>query len=62
MNYALAVNGVVVENVEANYASNVVVLSGLSLEVGDEIQLRISGLRDSADKALRGGTIGLVAR
>ncbi len=62
MNYAIAVNGVVVEIGAANYASNVVVLSVIELSEGDEIQLRVAGLRDASGKALRGGTIGLVAR
>ena len=62
MNYALAINGVEIEIGAANYASNVVTLSGIELSAGDEIELRVDGLRDASGKALRGGTINLMAR
>ena len=62
MNYAIAVNGVEVEIGAVNYAGNVVTLSGLSLSAGDEIELRVEGLRDASGKALRGGSINLIAR
>ncbi len=62
MNYAVAINGVETEIGAANYAANLVTLSGLILSEGDEIELRVDGLRDAENKALPGGTINLVAR
>ena len=62
MNYAVAVNGVEAEIGAANYASNVVTLSGFNLSTGDEIELRIDEMRDVEGKALKGGTIQLNAR
>ena len=62
MHYAIAVNGVEVEIGAANYTSNVVTLSGFDLQEGDEIELRIDGLRDAPGKILKEGMIQLVAR
>ena len=62
MNYAIVVNGVEMEIGAANYANNVVTLSGLSLNEGDAIELHIDGLRDATGKMLKGGAIQLIAR
>ena len=62
MNYAVAINGVETEIGAANTAGNIVTLSSFDLQEGDEIELRIDGLRDASGKALRGGTIQLIAR
>lgn len=62
MNYVVTIIGIETEIGAANYANNVVVLSGLDLSADEEIELRIQGLHDAMGKPLSGGNIRLNAR
>ena len=60
--YAVMAGDGSVKIADAAYGENIVTLSGLELSAGDELQLKISGLLDATGKALRDGTIKLIAR